>query len=263
MRLLSVDWDYFFPRPDEIHVGDPGDQWQLYDWGHRETEFHRGLVWGSRATGFLLNNLPLPGLSGEQDNFWQRFRFSPRATCFVADSHSQMGNNRVCRYVTEIHSYDAHHDCGYAPAGRLELASKEPPKYWTCDNWGQIHTLCGTPVHIHYPRWKLDALEIERSAIVEPASRQIDDVQPMSEPFDRLLIVRSGAWVPPWLDANWERFIAACPIKRKVRLQPVDDRGFDMAEAQESARIHRSMLDGTFQRMMAEAGVKNSSEIGV
>lgn len=69
-RLLSVDWDYFFP---ELSF-DP-DKWMLYDWGHRDVgNFFLDTLWYNRAAGFLMNNLPIPGTSGQEKRFWDRFQ---------------------------------------------------------------------------------------------------------------------------------------------------------------------------------------------
>ena len=60
MRLLSVDWDFFFP---ELSF-DP-QKWMLYDWGHRDSgNFFLDQLWYDRAVGFMKNDMPLPMTTG-------------------------------------------------------------------------------------------------------------------------------------------------------------------------------------------------------
>jgi hypothetical protein len=88
MRILSVDWDFFFPVPN----ADP-QLWALYDWQQGENPFFSsGFVWVTRATGFTMNGLPLPGTTGEEQTFWSRFRFKEDCWLWVAESHSEIAN---------------------------------------------------------------------------------------------------------------------------------------------------------------------------
>ncbi|GGM92865.1 hypothetical protein GCM10007092_02550 [Thermus composti] len=60
MRLLVVDFDYFFPVPQV-----PKDPLApLFAWAHFETPYYREEVWEERALAFLLRGLPLPGARG-------------------------------------------------------------------------------------------------------------------------------------------------------------------------------------------------------
>lgn len=106
-HYLVVDFDYFF-KPDQANF-------QLYDWGHKETPLFITSIWPSRALGFKLARLPLPGLTGEQHTFWSRFNFTPRARCYYAESNVYaMHQTLLARYRPQsLWLYDAHHDGGY------------------------------------------------------------------------------------------------------------------------------------------------------
>jgi predicted Zn-dependent peptidase len=53
-RLLSVDWDFFFPVPGS---GTPSRDWCLYDWGRdeRRSAFFALAVWHARAAAFRVH----------------------------------------------------------------------------------------------------------------------------------------------------------------------------------------------------------------
>src|SRR5574340_1024527 len=125
MNLLSVDWDFFFPEPSP----DDGRNVELFDWGHKENSFFIDALWTFRAGAFLRAGLELPGLSGEQEDFWERFRFAPDAELFWAESHSAAGLHEVEQRVTHVWNYDAHHDAWYAKLSHLLLSLAK----------GQIH----------------------------------------------------------------------------------------------------------------------------
>ena len=46
--------------------------------------------------------------------------------------------------------------------------------------------------------------------------RMVDIGEDFPEVFDRVFIARSGSWTPPWLDPQFERFIAGAP-RRQVK----------------------------------------------
>jgi hypothetical protein len=109
MRLLVVDFDYFFPLPQGP---DP-----LFAWAHFETPYYLLEAWEERALAFLLRGLPLPEARG-WEGFWGRFALAPGAVLYYADSNALAFHERVRQGVEEVVLFDAHHDAGY---GRVKM----------------------------------------------------------------------------------------------------------------------------------------------
>lgn len=79
MRLLSVDWDYFFPDPiggPMFYAGQPFAD-------PKEMAFR---VWLFRSKQYIARSATLPVTSGDENHFWERFRFAP-------DGRGIMGHN--------------------------------------------------------------------------------------------------------------------------------------------------------------------------
>ena len=120
MRLLVVDFDYFFPVPQ-----DPRDPLApLFAWAHFETPYYLLEAWEERALAFLLRGLSLPEARG-WEGFWGRFAFAREAVLYYAESNALAFHPEVRRGVEEVVLFDAHHDAGYRPLG------EEP----ACDDW--------------------------------------------------------------------------------------------------------------------------------
>lgn len=197
MLLLSVDWDFFFPNP--LDGGKcSGEEALLYDWGHRESRFFVETIWPIRAAGFERAGRPLPVVEEGWRSFWSRFTFAPRVKLFVAESHSFAADRRVKRGVTGVLNFDAHHDCGYSERWPAEL---------DCGNWMLAYDC---PKQVRYPRWRVGA---EGKPLV-PVDLVKDDGSPIRAPIGRVFVCRSGAWVPPWCDTDFECFVqlAGLPV---------------------------------------------------
>lgn len=226
MRLLVVDWDTFFPV-----VEPPDTLWDLYDWGHNENwgSGLQSMVWLDRAANFVRSQVPLPGLSGLQETFWQRFTFTANATLFVSESNFASMMPAVRRGIKEVALFDAHHDGGY---------KERLGEHWNCENWAVWYGLKGIPVHVYYPTWRTHVFETEDSCLAEtlglPFHRQFDHGHPDPHSFDRIHVCRSGSWVPPWLDGAFQAFLEACPAYCTLRtIGDVQPRTFDMQTVQE------------------------------
>jgi hypothetical protein len=172
------------------------------------------IIWTSRAAALIASGKGLPGTTGEDLTFWDRFTFSPGAKLYVADSHARAWTPRVRNRVTEVVNYDAHHDAGYHgdKTGFLAYGAA------SCDDWVLAYTGDCIPVSVVYPRWRDWAMTAEPEPPV-PVPRRVDDGTPDPVPFDRVFLCRSGAWVPPWADAAFYAFLAACPVKKKIHLE--------------------------------------------
>lgn len=217
MRLLSVDWDYFVPSIDEEFVESVRGVPIPYALGGGEM-FPDALLdglWDSRAA-LLAGGRQLPGTSGEEDAFWDRFHITPVARLYFADSHAQAAQAAVRTGVTEVWNFDAHHDCGY------EGAWDDPLRMgWVgCANWMCAYALGGASLHVRYPSWRPDALWREVAPLCS-VERTIDDGCAVAFVFDLVFVARSSAWTPPWLDERYDAFLDAAPVTQRVRLDHV------------------------------------------
>lgn len=252
--LLTVDWDFFFPRPDES-PGHTVNDVLLYDWGHREAAFFLGPVWTIRAGSFLAHDLPLPRVNDEWQHFWQRFTFSPRCRLYYGESHARAVSIPLERSVREVWNYDAHHDCGYSQEDLYRSAGKGE---WDCATWGFLYLYTGRRIHVRYPRWKGDAARIDTLPEGYPFEHRLDrqldrptdsDLGALANgpalPIDAVYVCRSGAWVPPWCDDEFEQFLARCPLTPRRCLEPGEStfrRAFPLEEAEEYAAFTRELL---------------------
>jgi hypothetical protein len=234
MRLLSVDFDYFFPTRDH----DP-KQWQLWDWGRNEM-FNRTLqdfLWLERAAGFRSAGLDLPKTTGLEKTFWQRFRFAPWARLYVSDSHSQAASEEIMRGVTEVWNYDAHHDAGYNGAeSLLKVLNQEQV---SCEDWMIAYHMRDSdmPLHVVYPSWRGDIHEEEKPGIA--VKRHLDNNLPVAKMFDRVHIALSSSFCPPWVDKDFFEFVAASPVPDPIWMEGSirEPRGWSEEQAAELARI--------------------------
>jgi hypothetical protein len=218
MRLLSVDWDYFVPSIDQAFVGASGSVRVPYALGGGEV-FPDPLLdalWDGRAAALLEAGYSLPGTSGEEERFWRRFQIDPAGRLYYADSHAQAAHAAVRTGVTEVWNFDAHHDCGY------EGAADDPIRQgWVaCANWMCAYALGGATLHVRYPSWRHDAL-IREVPPLSGVDRGIDDDRPTDLQFDIVFVARSSAWTPPWLDEQFETFLASAPVSHHVCLDPL------------------------------------------
>lgn len=257
MNLLIVDFDFFFPTPS-IHDEDPESRrlWAMFDWTHAETPFHIGPLWDIRASDFYRVGLDLPRTDGTWRSFWSRFRIAKRAQLFVADSNMYAVHQRVARNIEgEVWLYDAHHDGGYQPE---HLERYRDTGQVTCEDWGiYYHDLLERPYHMRYPGWRHWALKAEPAPQVE-VDRQVDDGSTPPVTFGRVFLCRSGAWVPSWVDPDFEEFIRIAPVQRVVRLEddPALPREWDDEEARAQGVSQRAALAelSAFNQRLREQG---------
>jgi hypothetical protein len=197
MRLLSVDFDYFFPT---YQPGEHPD-WPLYDWGSGEGGILgqpgiQAMLWQARGAAFLRAQKPLPTTDGRELGFWGRFQFAPDTRVYVAESHSQVAQPDVIRGITEVWNFDAHHDAGYGGDG-WDIVNRG---YVTCEDWMAAYYLKGAQRHVRYPDW-LNWPAREPTTVIPLTSRRTDTGEPMPTRF-----------VPPWLDETFTRFVASIPL---------------------------------------------------
>lgn len=219
MRMLSVDWDYFFPIPEY----DPGF---LYDWGHNEAygEFMLNGIWAIRASAFTRNGLPLPSTTGAEENFWSRFNLKD-CTLFYSDSHVNIMKPEAISRVSEIWSFDAHHD-SYTPIKQVSRNMKV-----SCQDWATGCYLAGIKLKIFYPKWGSYRAISEKPTI--PVCIQADRGQQFRRQFDRVFVCRSGAWTPTWIEDKFWKFVEECPARLKIKLGDMERRQFMVGEVDE------------------------------
>lgn len=203
MRLLSVDWDYFFPDP----IGGP-----MFYAGRpvadpKEMAFR---VWLFRSKLYIERSATLPVTSGDENHFWERFCFAPDCRLFVAQCHRDCAHPAIIQGVSELWNFDAHHDAGYEDLPRGSFSD---------ENWMMAYP-SQVPKYVRYPRWKHNAFDIEPPTHI-PVDRAIDDGAAIEAPFDVVFLCRTDNLVPPWLDSNFERFAESCPVKGPRSRRPL------------------------------------------
>jgi hypothetical protein len=234
-NLLVVDWDSFFPELTQ----DP-KMWGLYDWGHAETWLYKGPIWSSRAVGFLMNDLPLPGMNEDWKTFWDRFDIDA-GVLHYADSNVYAMADELWfpgEPPDQVWLYDAHHDSGYG-----DRADKKPGVV-SCEDWMVAYGEAGSELHMRYPTWKTWAMELEPEPWVE-VDRAFDDGQPNPVKFDSVFVCRSGAWTPPWCDLDFERFLYSAPVDEIYELDECEPRAWDTDAVQRELATTRELLRRT------------------
>lgn len=223
-RLLCIDWDFWFYNPlDAGTFEDPN--WQYFDWGHKEaTFFIAGPVWDMRALTFERADVPLPQIhppTGGWEEFWSRFTFAPPEgtvpdigfpLAYAADSNAHAGtltppDDSLC--FESVVLFDAHHDSGYRIPS---FEAYEEQGTFSCEDWMLEHQRLGTTnLEARYPAWNPNGPSNDLPAGVLTRQR-VDDGDPVDMVFDTVFVCRSGAWVPPWCDNDFEAFLDAAPF---------------------------------------------------
>lgn len=197
LRLLSIDWDYFFPDP----IGGPPVFLQVFRAAKLDPQATLLKTWRARIDMYLASGKHIPETSGQEAGFWKRFTFAPESSLFTAESHHFAADPKGRDNVSEIWNFDAHHDAGYedAPDGKYDDG-----------NWLMAYPR-DVEKHVRYPSWKHWVFEEEPRTLTE-VHRQFDDGKQIEGDFDRVFICRSGEWVPPWIDDTYREFVASCPM---------------------------------------------------
>jgi hypothetical protein len=245
LNFLVVDWDYFFPNP--MHNGVGREDIFLYDWGHRESQFHVNDIWRDRVQPFVLNGLPLPRASGFE-NFWTRFDLQEWPSLLVADSNLYAGLLQPSTigldgdHWARVDLYDAHHDSGYNIGSLGEWQRRGT---LSCEDWMIEHYRRGcSELHVHYPQWFTEALTVDPQPVI-PVDRRIDDGKPVDISYDLVFVCRSGAWVPPWCDDQFVEFLNSFPYGPPTWIDEENEsmvRDFDVEQRIAEAKSFEEML---------------------
>ena len=210
MRMLSVDFDFFFPEDQD------------WDWSHGESfkyKFLDDMIWETRAAQFIAKGLALPSTSGDEVNFWKRFKFND-AHLYYADSHVKIITTELLMGINQIYNFDAHHDAFTFPS--LEISAEN----WAVDlvPWIKV-------VHVA-PSWS------EKNSYCKPVvhiKRYVDEGKPFKRVFDSIFVCRSGGWTPTWLEDKFWKFIEDCPTSFKSNMDNMTKREFSMENAAKDA----------------------------
>jgi len=196
VKILSVDWDYFFPDTFP------------FDWGHRENVFMCEAIWNFRITSRnLLTKARAIDVfrprKRDLETFWESIypttRPEPLSLC-ITESHRDLYTylkwiNRQFKVEIEVFNFDAHHDIHYGQKDEPECGNWVVRSY--IDNLLQKYTLI-------YPRWRLHSAEGFGTDFEYDRYFKIPDVLPS---FQFVFICRSSAWTPPWYDHKWLEFV--------------------------------------------------------
>lgn len=207
MNALSIDFDFWVPEKIE------------YDWGHAENmALFFGYMWQIRAGHALARGVDLRkempitadcGVDPFDFPAWMKdkgVKLGQKAVA-ISDSHAAGGLAfGDCSNLDILH-IDAHHDCGYG-------VDNNEAKKLDCGNW--IETLVQArkvrSVDIIYPSWRKGQDEYGDSFLAKIARWEkelkvsvtiyhgLDSYNNWRRTFSRVILCRSGAWVPPWFD---------------------------------------------------------------
>lgn len=211
MRVLSVDWDYFFPDPS----------W--YDWvANEERGMFYELLWSTRA-----NSRDEEGRRAAEhfkptghEGFWKRLCPDEPISICVTESHKD-----IAKWLSnfpgskDVWNVDAHHDCGYSASQR--------GKELHCGNWAWRMGRKIRTFHQVYPEWRANAENAEAAPVRKPDSTSFSlDAVPRPH---LVFVCRSSCWTPSWYDDKWLAFTgelsgkrawatrSSCPFVEKAR----------------------------------------------
>lgn len=254
LKLLVVDWDFFFPNP--AWSAEITEESMLYLWDHKEAPFFLGpVVWGNRATTFIRNELELPRCQG-YEGFWDRFKFNEDGVSVIyGDSNLHAGRLLPSslgldeEYETEdrwhtVSLWDAHHDSGYKSTGSYE--AWDATGRVSCEDWMLVHHGHGSRLQVTYPAWRKVVGQVEPEPLV-PVDRRVDDGTDPEDWYDAVYVCRSGAWVPPWCDDQFTEFMDQAPDSWPTLMDPEDwvhprPDGLDLARQSVAASELRDQL---------------------
>jgi len=228
-NILSIDWDYFFPDVAP------------YDWGHTENRspMPQQLLWTIRAGNGDMYGKNRPAIdyikpSGAEKNFWNYIKFKEHSLLAICESHSDLHaivDKVLVAKKIGVWNFDAHHDLYH----KDELDCANWPHHLITDGYIKLKDY-----HLIMPAWAKEANVMCNSAYRRDRVDVRYDMPEDLPEFDMIFICRSGAWTPPWCDADWIKFIEHWKGTRqwrtKIALQyALEPREFDKDQAMEWA----------------------------
>lgn len=203
MKILSVDWDYFFPDSEP------------YDWGNFEpTEdrvklFMNNLVWRFRWSNvhccgpYIGDKVAIDHYVPNKKiitNFFDKVVKGEPKKIVIADTHRDIVDLLKQFYslngkkIEEVVNFDAHHDYGYNQEVRLD-----------CGNWAKLCKKLYSKYTLYYPKWRKENKEgnIGKMRFTPKYGLPRKAVE-----FDVIFVCRSGSWTPPWADDDFILFVS-------------------------------------------------------
>lgn len=211
--LLTIDWDYFVPEKP---------RWNLF---HAEEDFFIHDIWNLHAVIKDLHNIMKT--NGKEKTFVEditsyKFNLTEVDYIEVSDSHKVAYDIAIENGITDIISFDAHSDMGYIRNGNIG-----------CANWLRFF-LEENPESMAY--MILSEESNEHFNIKEYTENvnitKLDNFIRTGDTIwvDNIHICRSGAWTPPWLDGEFNRFLTKFGKDLEI-LDDLEKRKFDIQEA--------------------------------
>ena len=232
MTVLSIDWDFFFYRAFETNLECKVNDRSLgclFDWGHSEahSEALQRILWITRFQAFLQagvdpRQITRHGCMSPKLFASELLKRIENTNYSLAYSESHLhGYKTICEIFDEnyeeplsvIH-FDAHHDLGYGSKERNEEGRLTE---YDCSNWllAALEQGMVSDLTVVYPDWRgRYEIESDNLAHLEYYNIQFttwtewkEKTQQTKLDVSAIHLARSGAWVPPWFDKEFEEFM--------------------------------------------------------
>lgn len=212
--LLTVDWDAFIPEPLEA------------DMGHKENMLFREMMWQTGTRGWLKDVMKPSDFA--RSSFWSNVATEKAQARYLSDSH--MVGFDICRkhQINKVIIVDQHHDLWPFNYEGFEV---------DCANWLRAAV---EVLGVHEIVWYAPAFS---HCVPEEGTPEADKLFDWLDEHGASLTVktmedfiedgthhptvlhacRSSCWTPPWLDANFRRFVAK--LQPATILDPAAEQG--------------------------------------
>jgi hypothetical protein len=230
IKVLSVDWDFFYPD----------SSW--YDWGsHEENPMCYELLWHTRSSsktreGEMAVNHYNP--SGTE-TFWDQILDTDNLSHIcITESHRRCYDLLRSLRGLELVNFDAHHDYGYQQKKKLD-----------CSNWAFFckKKKIISEYRLIYPTWRKEMPENDRK-FKFPVSYEL----PKKEKYNIVFVCRSPCWTPPWADDKWLQFtkdlVGRSDEATNVQNDAEKARNLTMEQAQKEAAAYNAMIEQFYKR---------------
>lgn len=218
MKILSIDWDYFFPDSSP------------YDWSsNEENGLFYEIIWSMRITNknmFTRESVLDEYVPTIPEDFWGIVKNRPQ--CYKAESHKRIWDIIDIHRNVELTNIDAHHDCGYKHnydyRKLVPFKTTVPEKvinHIDCGNWGAFGQAGKriTKFKLVYPAWRKKYRECDPNHKSYWFPKNVKYKLPKPANYDIVFICRSACWTPPWFDKSLFDFIDSS----NMEFTPMDD----------------------------------------